>query len=147
MSAKRKYFGHAAHFICGDKCQWHLATQVGRYIVSSVGELWPERSSREIHAKIYDPKWLAENQQRKGDEFDFHYRKRFGFDEIGCGRKYETMVFKIDGTKKCECGCGLPKIIPSEMDSAGYNDAVSATKGHEAMCRKWENGKPSEVSA
>ncbi len=33
------WMGHAAHFICGDRCSFHLATYVGGYIVSTVGEL------------------------------------------------------------------------------------------------------------
>jgi hypothetical protein len=33
-----KWFGSAAHFICGRWCRFHLATQVGRYLISTVGE-------------------------------------------------------------------------------------------------------------
>jgi len=29
---------HAAHFICGNACQFKLATYVGKYIVSTVGD-------------------------------------------------------------------------------------------------------------
>lgn len=135
--SERKYYGNAAHLIVGHRCRFHIATQVGEHIVSTVGEYWPERPSREIHAEIHDPAWLAENRNRKGDDFDRAYMQRFGYDEIGCDRKYETMVFKVSG-KECPCGCGLPKIIPSELDAAGYNNAKSATAGHEKMCRKWE---------
>lgn len=135
----RKYFGNAAHFICGDKCRFHIATKVGRYLVSTVGELWPERTSREIHADVYDAKWLAANRHRKGDDFDYAYMQRFGYEDIGCDRKYETMVFKAGApcTAK-DCGCGMPSIASSEIDFAAYNDRAAATKGHEAMCRKYE---------
>lgn len=141
-----KWFGHAAHFICGAKYRFHLATQVGKYLVSTVGELWPERSSREVHAKVYDPKLFEKNCQLKGDYFDSAYMTRFGFEEIGCDRKYETMVFKAG--KPCrskECGCGLPKGLPkidgSELDFLGYNNAADAAKGHLKLCRKWGNQK------
>lgn len=30
---------HAGHFICGDRCQFKLNTYVGKYIVSTVGEM------------------------------------------------------------------------------------------------------------
>ena len=141
-----KWFGHVAHFICGDKCRFHMATQVGKHLVSTVGEYWPERSSREIHAKISDPKWLAENITLKGDYFDHAYMKKFGFEEIGCDRKYETMVFKAG--KPCTsktCGCGLPTIVGSELDFLGYNNAGDAAKGHLKLCRKWANKKPSKA--
>lgn len=130
-----KWFGNAAHFICGDRCQFHLATQVGRYLVSTVGEMWSERSSREINARHADPAWLAEHEQLKGDFFDAAYMKRFGFEEIGYQRKYETMVFKAG--KPCTCGCGIPKISGDSLDFAPYNDAKSATAGHMRLVKKW----------
>jgi hypothetical protein len=89
-----KWFGHAGHFILGHRCRFHLCTQVGKYLVSTVGELWHERGSREIHARIVDPAWFDANRHRLGDDFDAAYFKRFGYDAIGCDRKYETMVFK-----------------------------------------------------
>ena len=133
-----QWFGHAGHFICAHWCRFHLCTKVGDYLVSTVGEYWPERSSREIHARIHDPAWLARNQHRKGDDFDLAYMERFGFEDIGFERKYETMVFKAG--KPCtsaECGCGLPKIDSSELDFGAYNDAGTATRGHLAICERW----------
>lgn len=139
MTASRvRWFGNAGHFICAQWCRFHLTTQVGKYLVSTVGEYWPERSSREIHARVYDPGWLMANAHRKGDEFDFYYMQRFGFQEIGCGRKYETMVFKAG--KPCAakgCGCGLPSIDGSELDVGTYNDAKAATEGHMKLVAKW----------
>lgn len=135
---KEQWFGHAAHFICGRWCRFHLATQVGRYLVSTVGEYWPGRSSREIHAKVHDPAWLAENVHRKGDDFDAAYMKRFGYEEIGYERTYETMVFKAG--KPCrskDCGCGLPAINGNELDFTAYHDAGSATAGHRRLVAKW----------
>lgn len=63
---------HAAHLCVGHDCSFHLATYVGKYIVSTVGE------------------WRY-NQQNPQD-----------FKEIGYNRKYETMVFKAEPSKhKC----------------------------------------------
>ena len=138
MSDHWEWFGHAGHFICADKCRFHLTTKVGKYLVSTVGEWWPERSSREVHAKVHDAAWLTANAHRRGDDFDFQYMKRFGFEEIGCDRKYETMVFKAG--KRCGvagCGCRLPDIGSIELEYLPYNDAGSAAKGHLALCRKW----------
>lgn len=142
MTTTERWFGHAAHFICGQWCRFHLATQVGPWLVSTVGELWPERGTREIHAQVHDPAWMAANGHLKGDNFDAAYMKHFGYDTIGCDRKYETMVFLAG--KPCKsrgCGCGLPAISGSELDFAGYNTAKAATEGHRKMVAKWRRKK------
>jgi hypothetical protein len=137
-----KWFGHAAHFICGRDCRFHLATQVGGYLVSTVGELWPSRVVREIHADVHDSGWLEENRHLKGDTFDAAYMKRFGFDDIGYNRKYETMVFAAGAPCKAEgCGCGLPSIDGRELDTSGYNDAGSATAGHMKLVAMYRRRK------
>ena len=127
---------HHGHLIIGYACRFHLNTYVGGYIVSTVGEWWPERSSREIHARVYDPEWLAENQHLLGDTFDHAYMKKFGFEEIGVGRTYETMVFKA--TKDTENICCPWKMDRSpyvEMD--GYTTAADAYQGHLKLCEKY----------
>lgn len=132
-----KWFGHAAHLIVGHSCRFHLATLVEPWLVSTVGEYWPERTTREIHAKIHDSAWLVMHEHLMGDYFDEAYMERFGYEEIGAGRKYETMVFRTAGDV-CGCGCGLPQ--PTDygaVDIDGYNDAIAATQGHMALCEKW----------
>lgn len=37
-----EWLGHAAHFICADRCRFHMATKVGGYLVSSVGDMYLE---------------------------------------------------------------------------------------------------------
>jgi len=34
-----KWSGRAGHFICSDRCRYHLTTIVGDYIISTVGDL------------------------------------------------------------------------------------------------------------
>jgi hypothetical protein len=126
---------HPGHFICSRWCRFKLNTYVGGYLVSTVGEMWLERGSREIHAKIYDPAWYAENVHRKGDDFDHEYMKKFGYEEIGCGRKYETMVFKA--RKSGHQCCPYEADVTHDVDMQGYNDAAAAAKGHLALCEKW----------
>ncbi len=134
-----KWFGHAGHLIVSHDCRFHLCTLIGEHLVSTVGEYWPSRQVREIHAEVHDAAWLKENRHLKGDTFDAAYMRRFGYESIGCDRTYETMVFKVSGEvcEKNACNCGLPKIIPEELDADGYNDAAAATAGHYAMCEKW----------
>ncbi|MGD0968648.1 MAG: hypothetical protein ABR949_10205 [Candidatus Aquilonibacter sp.] len=110
-----KWYGHVAHFICGARCRFHLATEIGKYLVSTVGEMPPTRDAY-------------------SDTFE----------DIGLGRKYETMVFEVGGhCVEAECGqCGLPHPDSySELDADGYNDAGAATRGHYAMCERAATGK------
>lgn len=134
------FMPHAGHLIIGNKCCFHLNTYTNGFIISTVGEWWPERVSREIHADIYDREWFAKNRHLKGDTFDSAYFKKFGYEEIGAGRKYETMVFKAIKQEGDEAQC-CPFTVSdwSEIDSNGYNDAVSAYKGHMALCEKYRH--------
>lgn len=121
-----KWFGHAAHFICGRWCRFHLATRVGKYLVSTVGMLVHPRHSGGSEAAEY--KWLVEHPNGE---------------EIGCDRFYETMVF--DAGEPCaikECTCGLPSIGSDGLDFLGYKTAGEAAKGHYELCRKWAAHKP-----
>lgn len=108
---KWKWFGDAGHFICSYKCKFHICTQVGKYLISTVGKM------------------------PRGNDMASH-----DYAEIGCDRLYETLMFRL-GTEKCSephCNCGLP--IPSdwgEIDGDGYNDAGAANRGHLALCKKY----------
>ena len=125
---------HAGHLILGDKCRFHLNTYVGKYIISTVGELWNERSVREICAGVVNPEWLNDNKHLKGDYFDAAYFNKFGYEDIGCDRKYETMVFKA---KKAINKCCPFRMAGSDLDFDAYNKAEDAYKGHMKMCNKW----------
>jgi hypothetical protein len=46
-----RWFGHAGHFICAEWCRFHLCTQVGPYLISTVGEYVPDAPVREILAQ------------------------------------------------------------------------------------------------
>jgi hypothetical protein len=142
-----KWFGHAGHLCVGQWCRYHLCTLVGEYLISTVGEYWPERPVREIHASVHDPKWLAENKHRRGDDFDHAYMQRFGFENIGCDRKYETFVFKAGSPcKDKDCNCGLPSIDGSELDTLAANDADTAGRNHMELCEKYAAPPKTEAS-
>ena len=102
-----KWYGMAAHFICAADCLFHMATQVGGYIVSTVGDLR-----------------LHEGGGRRG--------KRTS---IGCDRDYETFVFLAG--EVCTCGCGMPTIEGHEIDAEPANDPITARENHMAMCAKY----------
>jgi hypothetical protein len=134
-----KWFGHAGHFVCGNKCRFHLCTQVGRYLVSTVGEyLLPE------------PLWDVLGPGRGitpegiGDAREADWIKKNGFERLGAGEEtFESMVF-LAGLP-CEdpgCGCGMPKPISwSEMQSERWMTAGEATRGHLAYCRAAAHGQ------
>lgn len=133
-----KWFGHAGHYILADRCQFHLTTQVGKYLVSTIGQLWSDESVRRIIAEIYDPEWWQQHLTLRGDAFDRLYMEQFGYEEIGIGRKFETMVFLAgDPCRTPECGCGKPEITGAELGMKGYNTAGYAARGHMEMCEKW----------
>jgi len=100
-----RWHGLAAHYICAADCLFHMATEVGGYMISTVGDLR-----------------LREKDGSRGER-----------QEIGCGRTYETFVFTTKGTR-CDCGCGMPEINLSEIDSEGANDPADARTNHMAMC-------------
>lgn len=111
--SKRKQYGYAAHFICGPFCLFHIATRVGRYLVSTVGDY--------RHPREYVGEKAGEMK------------------EIGYGRFFETFVFDLKGGKKCSCGCGMPAPASwSEIDTLAAKTADVATANHERMCAKWE---------
>ncbi len=114
---------HAGHFICGHRCRFTLNTYVGKYIVSTIGEM--PYSCDEIKEI---------NRKHKGDKFNEH------FDEVGLDRLYETMVFKARESSVKDSGwqcCPFEIIVEDEMDFEPYNNATDAYQGHLKLCNKW----------
>ena len=117
---KWKWWGFAGHFVCGNWCRFHLCTEIGEYVVSTVGKL------------VYPSDSGSESQ-----EHDFLTKHPNGR-EIGWSRFYETMVFRFN--KRCdapECMCGAPLIDPTDLDFEGYYTPAEANAGHLRMCERW----------
>lgn len=113
-----KWFGDPGHFICGRWCRFHLCTLIGKYLVSTVGAyVHPARSGGK--EKI-EAEWLKDN---------------WPGEDIGFGRKYETMVFLAGEPCSQEgCNCGLPQISGGELDLRGANTPGEATAYHMELC-------------
>lgn len=130
-----EWFGSAGHLIVGEDCRFHLCTKVGPWLVSTVGEWLPDEISREIHAEVRGVTLKGRGDARRAD-----FMRKFGYLEIGSGRKYETMVFRLTD-ERCtadDCQCGMPLVADwCGIDSAGYNVRGDAQRGHYAMCETW----------
>ena len=105
------WYGYPAHFICASRCAFRMATKVGRYIVSTVGDMRDDRgdaTSQTIgHDRTYETMVFARSHKCR---------------EEGCG-------------------CGQYRIDPSsEVEMVPANDAATARKNHMATCRKYAKG-------
>lgn len=129
--SKWVWMPHAGHLIVGNDCRFHLSTYVGKYIVSTVGEYLPDSEIREILANSRGVSLVGRGDTRRHD-----YMKKVGFEELGYGRTYETMVFKAIKAKEISC-CPFRMDSGSELDFAGYNTPEEAFSGHLKLCRKW----------
>ncbi len=137
MGLKREdwvWMPHPAHLIVGNECRFRLATYVGGYIVSTVGEWLPGESVREIMAQS-----RGITLEGIGDAREYDFMRKIGFMEIGLDRTYETMVFpaktRSDVSRRCcPWECVHDK---GEVDFDGYQDAVNAYRGHMIRCEKW----------
>ena len=122
---------HSAHFICGQDCRFHLATYVGGYIVSTIGEYLPDVGVREILAERKGIKL-----EGKGDARRLDFMVKHGFVDIGYARKYETMVFKAHKDRTDDCGCPY-RWSGGELELMPANDSKTAIKNHYRLCEKW----------
>jgi hypothetical protein len=138
-------FGSAGHLIVGSDCRFHMATRVGPWWISTVGEWLPDSSSWDIYA---DRRTGGIPPELRGDARRNWFLRNVGYIEIGCDRKYETMVFRVEKERCDEEGCeceGSPRIGEwGELDSDAYNDARAARDGHVAMCEKWSRIDPAD---
>jgi len=133
-----KWMPHPAHFICSKDCKFFLATEVGGYIVSTVGEYWPDSKIREIFARSRGIKIAG-----IGDSWDAEYMEKIGFEEFGHGGYlYETMVFKSAKMPKNGCdSCAFKIESGKNIDLDRYKTGNEARKGHYDLCRKWARRK------
>ena len=120
--SKWEWYGYSGHFICGSWCRFHMLTKVGKWLISTVGSF--------VHPLRY-----GKNEEDEAAWLKVNYPG----EDIGCGRKFETMVFLAG--KKCNsptCGCGQPQILNgNELEMLGANDAGMARRNHMKLCRKY----------
>lgn len=125
-----KWYGFAGHLSVSEWCRFHLCTEIGEFVISTVGKYVPPHNGG----------------GPEGDEATW-LKKHPNGATIGCDRTYETMVFRATGhcTAK-ECNCGLPLHEGGELASEGYNNPGDAAKGHMLMCAKVARGDIEEAA-
>ena len=104
------WHGYACHFICADRCAFHLGTSIdGKILVSTVGHF------------CEDPKRFPSLVSPIGASAD---------------QNFETLVFEIDGYNSHR----NPVILSyTEIAGTRYKDSEEAEAGHYAMCLKYSN--------
>ena len=112
---KWKWFGKAGHFCMSDRCLFHLCTDVGDYLVSSVGDMHPDMSGNGL------------GEQKP----------------IGWKHLYETMVFKKK-KGFCKCGCGIPNKDLGEVEYLNANSETKCESNHMKLCLKYSTGAKDE---
>lgn len=113
-----EWCGYKKHFIGGSSCEFGMSTRIGNWVVSTVGGYQPYKHMNQDMLKKLDIK------------------NPYEYEDIGHGRKFETMVF---GFKKpdCEC-CTFAADVSKEHGEyfGSYNDPHEARKGHLEICNK-----------
>lgn len=115
-----QWIGTASHFSCGRWCRYHLATIVGDVLVSTVGEFVYLTDSGTSEPQ--EDRWLRENWPGR---------------EIGSGRKYETMAFRICGAVDDDPYDDVPSYDPTELALWAANDRRTAQRNHMEACRTY----------
>jgi hypothetical protein len=124
---------HPSHFICAAHCRFHLATCVGDFIVSTVGEYVPPEGTREVLAAC-----RGIVLEGKGDARERDWLRKVGFEDIGHMRKYETMVFHaVPAPADAKCGCRFHVGDWLELYGVGANDPEEAYRNHMTLCEEW----------
>lgn len=123
---------HPGHFVGAFDCRFRLNTRIGNYIISTIGELFPDAPVREIYAQLRGIVLKGEGDDRKAD-----YMDKIGYEEIGYQRKYETMVFKAERSEEYECCPWVIVVNELEKETDVYNSPDDASKGHMKMCMKY----------
>lgn len=119
-----KWYGYPAHFIGAPNCHFHLATEIGRILVSTVGEYYPPVHLDDSGNVVYSPPDMPQT--------------------IGWNRLYETMVCLIDPLTRCHekgCECLMPEITAYELHMEAANARGEAARNHLKTCYLWADKK------
>ena len=103
------WHGQAGHFVCWRRCIWHLCTEVNGYVISTIGEFYP----------------------------DMHYDNMGEMESLGLVPEqfYESGVFEVGG--HCSCGCGQPLQSGSALYMNRYKTPLEARLEHMKLVEEY----------
>lgn len=103
-----RWGGMAGHWCLGGRCRFHLRTEIGGLLVSTVGEA--------------------------PDSLDPSKFTTCGASE----HVHETMVFRLYGEPcaRPECGCGEREMDAIQLEGERWGTRGEANRGHIAYCEK-----------
>lgn len=104
------WYGQPQHFCASKDCHWHLATKVGRVLISSVGRYFPNGNMDGTDGEDLSP---------------------------GGRMHFETMVFEVTGACMCGHDCDFVSLNFNDLDCMRYHTAEEARRGHLETCLRW----------
>lgn len=113
---QRVELGCIGHFVLGHECMYRRHTQIGRYAVSTVGDLYVDGVREPVCSKP-----------------DRYFETKV----------FELTDDPVDDSEGCGC---RELVDYSERDSMTYATAGEAHAGHEAMVEKWVSLQGREAS-
>lgn len=127
--AEWRWFGDVGHFICGQWCRFHLCTQVGDYLVSTVG--------RYVH-----PRHSAGSEQAEREWLQKHPDG----EEVGFGRFY-VRLRRPSGNRRSPVPTRPPSAarIRIRAQSTASPPGRPSSRGHMEMCERWAASPAPEV--
>ena len=115
MNNEIKWFGTAGHFCASTNCRFHLSTQVGKFLISTVGAYFP---------------LFQDKMEPMSFSTVFEVRRDF---------YYETMVFVAGSPCNTpDCNCGVPDHNGKAIECFRYRTAQEATQGHLKLIEKYQ---------
>lgn len=110
MQSDWKWFGHAGHFICAAQCRFHLCTQVGDKLISTIGDYYDHKNTRQtIGSGPTD------------------YFETFVFQVTG-----------PSSCTQVECQCNMPQVNWLELEGIRHETAGNAMRAHVSYCAQYD---------
>jgi hypothetical protein len=95
-----KWYGYAGHFVGGKMCAYHLATRIGQFFVSTVGDYYPDAKTRERLGADAES-WFETFVFRCNGE-DGYGNPNVDFQEIDSRRYADSLVAENGHYEFCE---------------------------------------------
>jgi len=89
-----KWFGFPGHFICAERCRFRLCTQVGNYLISTVGDMYYDDKRQTVGA----------GKDSFFETYVFKAGPTCSEPDCGCGQPVLDDACEIDGIRARTAG-------------------------------------------